>query len=95
MPFKSQRAELGMASRHPQLMPGVRPLPNHFLFWIGGLRLKFKQAWISVFNYDLMEVLLAFKLAFSFHITSAHPSYCVIIISCYNGFIMQVPAGLN
>lgn len=78
-----------------KLILGMHFFTHSFHFWIVCLRLKFKQALLSVFNYNLMEILLAFKLAFSFHITNVHPSYCVIIISCYNGFIMQVPAGLN
>lgn len=69
--------------------------PRSFHFWIACLHLKFKQVLPSVFNYNLMVILLAFQLAFSFHITKVHPSYCVILISCYNGFIMQVPAELN
>lgn len=69
--------------------------PHSFHFWIVCLHLKFNQVLLSVFNYNLMVTLLAFQLPFSFHITKVHPSYCVIIISCYNGFIMQVPAGLN
>lgn len=75
--------------------PFPPPKARSFPFWIACLHLKFKQPLLSVFNYNLMEMVLAFQLALSFHITNVHPSYCVIIISCYNGFIMQVPAGLN
>lgn len=76
----------------PKLILGVRSSPRIFISGLYASISKFKQALLLVFNYNLMEILLAFKLAFSFHITNVHPSYCVIIISCHNGFIMQVPA---